>query len=298
MATLMPIEHITPAFGQVIEAVEPKIRQRVWGLEARGDSTVTFAEYTYWAKIERELEIEAERNFRAKQGPWTFKKMIANRFSKGAHQQIGKVEAQGNQDQDVVAAAVNASDEKDAVKVADSGSTSSAVSDEEWRTAARALKTASWGTMFFLITTDILGWSNAPFVFASVGYGTGVAVYIIFGLVAATAGFFLWKIFISLDSGRFPILSYGDLFLRVYGPKTRHFINATQSLKQFCTITVVIFGNAQIISQLAGPSFCFIACLVISVVIGVVLGGIRSLQRLGWICNFSVWMNIVCFVIM
>ena len=34
--------------------------------------------------------------------------------------------------------------------------------DAEWRTAARAMRTASWGQMFFLITTDILGWSGAP----------------------------------------------------------------------------------------------------------------------------------------
>lgn len=37
-----------------------------------------------------------------------------------------------------------------------------AIPDEEWRTAARALRTASWGTIFYLITTDILGWGSTP----------------------------------------------------------------------------------------------------------------------------------------
>jgi hypothetical protein len=36
------------------------------------------------------------------------------------------------------------------------------VTEEEWKTAARALKTTSWGTVFFLITTDILGWGSCP----------------------------------------------------------------------------------------------------------------------------------------
>lgn len=290
MASPMPIEHITPAIGQAIDvAEEPKIRERVWGLEARGDSSVSFAEYTYWAKIERRLEMESERQHRETQGPWSFKQMIKNRFSKG----VGHNEAEA-----ITAGPTDTVDEKNVLQATDNNSSRSAVSDEEWRTAARALKTASWGTIFFLITTDILGWSNAPFVFASVGYGTGVAVYFIFGVAAALAGFFLWTTFIHLDSARFPILSYGDLFLRLYGPKTRHFINVTQSFQQFCSVMVVLFGNAQILSQLAGPNFCFIACLIISMAIGIVLGGIRSLQRLGWLCNFSVWLNIVSFIIM
>ena len=59
---------------------------------------------------------------------------------------------------------------------------------------------------------------------------------------AAAVGFFLWKVFVTLDSARFPICSYGDLFLRVFGPKTRHFINVTQSFQQFCTVMVLILG--------------------------------------------------------
>lgn len=31
------------------------------------------------------------------------------------------------------------------------------VSDEEWITASRAMRTATWGAVFYLITTDILG---------------------------------------------------------------------------------------------------------------------------------------------
>jgi hypothetical protein len=37
-----------------------------------------------------------------------------------------------------------------------------AVTDDEWQNASRALRTASWSAVFYLITTDILGPFNVP----------------------------------------------------------------------------------------------------------------------------------------
>lgn len=108
----------------------------------------------------------------------------------------------------------------------------------------------------------------------------------------------LWKVFVSLDSTRFPILSFGDLFLRVFGVQSRRIINILQSLQMFCSVCVVVFGNAQLISQLAGPNLCFVACIAISMAVGMVSIFVRSLQRIGWICNLAVWLNITSFIIM
>lgn len=94
------------------------------------------------------------------------------------------------------------------------------------------------------------------------------------------------------------MLSYGDIFFRIFGPKTRHFINVAQSLQQFCTVMVLIFSKGRIISLLAGPNLCFIVCMIIIMLIGIVGGSIRSLQRLGWICNLSVWFNMISFISM
>lgn len=130
------------------------------------------------------------------------------------------------------------------------------------------------------------------------GYGPGVALYVVFGIFAGISGFMLWKVFIELDSSRFPMLSFGDLFFRVFGKKTRQAINIAQSVQQFCSVMVLILGSGTVVSQLAGPGLCFIVCMIIVMVVGIITGSVRSLQRLGWICNLSVWMNIVCFVIM
>ncbi|TQV91887.1 hypothetical protein V2A60_006012 [Cordyceps javanica] len=307
---------------------------RGYGIDYRVDPTVSFAEFRYWAKVEREEEREAERLYLERRGPMTLTKMIKSRFSKGVHHDNKKMDQQdaaripgpsteekggsehtsiagrfkgvlnksssGGDEKDearenkaLAASALN--EDKNAPSVAH-GDSSSASLDEEWKTAARALRTAGWSSIFFLVTTDILGWSGTPFVFASVGYGTGVALYVVFGIAASLSGLMLWKIFTTLDSSRYPMLSYGDIFFRIFGPKTRHFINVTQSLQQFCTVMVLIFSKGRIISLLAGPHLCFIVCMIIIMAIGMVFGSIRSLQRLGWICNLSVWFNIISFI--
>lgn len=150
----------------------------------------------------------------------------------------------------------------------------------------------------FVSRVALTGSCLYSFVFASVGYGTGVALYVVFGIAATVSGFMLWKVFTTMDSSRYPMLSYGDLFFRVFGPKTRHFINITQSIQQFCTVMVLILSKGRTISQLAGPELCFIACMTIIMGCGMVFGSIRSLQRLGWLCNISVWFNIVSFISM
>lgn len=63
------------------------------------------------------------------------------------------------------------------------------------------------------MTTDILGFQSTPSVFASVGYGTGTALYVIFALAAGASGWMIWRTFLGLDSSRYPMLSYGDPYV-------------------------------------------------------------------------------------
>jgi hypothetical protein len=49
--------------------------------------------------------------------------------------------------------------------------TRAVVSDEEWTNASRALRTATKGAIFYLITTDILGPFGLPYAFATMGWG-------------------------------------------------------------------------------------------------------------------------------
>ena len=45
------------------------------------------------------------------------------------------------------------------------------VTDEDWINASRAIRTATAGAIFYLITTDILGPFGLPYAFATTGWG-------------------------------------------------------------------------------------------------------------------------------
>ena len=55
------------------------------------------------------------------------------------------------------------------------------ISEEEYIQASRAVRTATWGAVFFLITTDILGPWTTAYAFRQMGYGPGAVLYTIFG---------------------------------------------------------------------------------------------------------------------
>ncbi|KAI7553285.1 amino acid transporter-like protein [Hortaea werneckii] len=311
-----PANHPTAEMEMAIEAEARRasnvsteknvVQERTWGLAARVDETVTFEEYTFWAKLEREMEQEEERRFKAEHGSYPLLELIKGKFSAE-----GRARQKREKEQRVMAlqssieshpAPVAETKEGGQVQSRDASLASSnqdplKPTDAEWRVAARAMRTASWGQMFFLITTDILGWSGAPFVFSGVGYGTGVALYIIFGIFACFSGWALWKIFLDMDSSRYPMCSYGDPFFRLFGKKSRHCINFAQSLQQFLTVAVLIMSKSLNISQIAHSSLCFSGVMVLVMGIGMISGIIRSLKKIGWLSNAAVFMNITNFLI-
>jgi hypothetical protein len=118
--------------------------------------------------------------------------------------------------------------------------------------------------------------------------------------ITASAGFYLWWVFIEMDSDRYPLRDYGAAFYRVFGPTSRHIINVLQSIQMILTLGSLILGMGQSIAQIsAGTSkpLCFVVCLLIFVILGVGLGQVRTLQRLGWLSNFAVWMNVLSVII-
>ena len=141
---------------------KPQVMERVWGFAARTDSSVSYEEYRYWAKIEREMEVEEEKVFQAEHGS-PLRDQIKNSFTKGGRAQMkadkqARLERLQTLGEKTAPAATTSPSDSDNGQQPDQ----LRVSDAEWRNAARALRTASWGQAFFLITTDILGWSGAP----------------------------------------------------------------------------------------------------------------------------------------
>lgn len=109
--------------------------------QVHNDPSILFEEYLHYATITRAEEREYEGNIINRKDPWSLGGVIKNRFSKG---HVHEVNAVVNED-----------------TIVTTHNNVSTVTDLEWRQASRALRTASWGSIFFLITTDILGPSAA-----------------------------------------------------------------------------------------------------------------------------------------
>ncbi|KAI2465360.1 transmembrane amino acid transporter protein-domain-containing protein [Annulohypoxylon bovei var. microspora] len=266
-------------------------------IEHFSDRTVSFEEYMHYAAITRAEEEEANAQFIAARGPRSIKNVIKGRFYKGP------ADPAVSTPQVAESLSAKETDEKghnnSALQTTErTGSGSYGVTDAQRHAAGRAMRTASWGTIFYLITTDILGPAGAPWAFAQLGYGPGVALYTVFGAMSYYSGWILWKVFCGLDSNKFPIRGYGDFFFRIFGARARHFVNVAQALQLLLTVAVLVLSNGQSISQISRGSsgdsmgICFVACMLIFMAAGFVLGQIRTLQRLGWLANLSVWLTV------
>lgn len=110
--------------------------------QVHNDSSVLFEEYLHYAKITRAEERAYEGNIINRKEPWSLGGIIKNRFSKGHVHEVNAVVGEDS--------------------IVTTHNNYSTVTDLEWRQASRALRTAGWGTVFFLITTDILGPGGAP----------------------------------------------------------------------------------------------------------------------------------------
>lgn len=173
MEHIAPVTHPAPELDVVTEQQmrkpsvvasvdeKPQVMERTWGFAARTDSTVTYEEYTYWAKIEREMETEENKVFQAEHGS-PLAESIRNVFSKSGREKTKAAKEARLQTLKELNEKQPAGVVTDVVDNSHTAESALKVSDAEWRNAARALRTASWGQMFFLITTDILGWSGAP----------------------------------------------------------------------------------------------------------------------------------------
>ncbi|KAI7351815.1 hypothetical protein KC354_g12273 [Hortaea werneckii] len=225
---------VAAAVDDVATGQVNNIRQRTSGLAAR-----------------REMEAEENKRFKVARGPRKLTNIIKSRFSTGKQPPSESSDEKERRERAIQPLDEAKRPEDNQMQISEPSASSDPVrvTDEIWRTAARALRTASWSTIFYLITTDILGWSSCPFVFATVGYGAGVALYVVFGLFAGFSGYCIWRVFLGLDPSRYPMLSFGDTYFRIYGPKARHFINVTQSIQQFFTVAVLVLGCSTTIAQ-------------------------------------------------
>ncbi|KAJ5176700.1 amino acid transporter [Penicillium canariense] len=238
------------------------------------DPTVTFEEYYHYAQKTR----EEEDTFGGKETG-----IMSIFFPSKNDSGVQQIAENGSKD----ATQINTTDEASRMMV----------TDEEWTNASRALRTATRGAIFYLITTDILGPFGLPYAVASMGWGPGIALYTVFAGLAGYSGYLLWVTFMGLDSYQFPIHSFGDIGFRLYGPWLRYLFNILQSIQLLLNVGLIVMGNGMALSQVAKFKVCFIVCCVIWAAAGFALGQVRTLQKFGWLANVAVWLNLLCMFV-
>ncbi|SOV08725.1 related to neutral amino acid permease [Ustilago sp. UG-2017a] len=173
---------------------------------------------------------------------------------------------------------------------------------KESRNAHRAIKTASWVGIFYLITTDILGPYGAPYAMSQNGWVTGNVMYIVMGFCAWWCGIILWKLFLQLDSARYPVKTYGDLGERIVGHPMRWTFNALQTLQLIINVGLICLTNGQALSQVisgapGNANLCFSVCVVLFSLIGMAFAQVQTFRGLGFAASTAVYQNIAIVII-
>lgn len=235
------------------------------------DPAVTFEEYRYYAQRTR----EAERHLESPNLLW--RDIITRKTTKDADNLYGGGE---------VSQASFATPE-----------TRLQITDEEWINASRAMRTASWGAAFYLITTDILGPYGVGFAIGTLGWGPGIALYTVFGFMAGYSGYLIWHTYIGLDSYEFPCRNYGDLAFRTWGTTARYVTNVLQGLGLLLLLGQVTIQYGQNISQVSKFRLCYVVCPLLFIIAGFFMTQIRTLKNYGLVANFAVFLNLLVIFI-
>lgn len=170
--------------------------------------------------------------------------------------------------------------------------------------AQRMLRIAKTSSVFFLITTDILGPSNAPYAVSQMGWVPGVILYVLFGVAAAFGGWLLNICFCKVDSNNYPIRTYSDLAGRIVSPWFRYPFGLLQFIQMILNCGAILLSTAQAVSQMlvvnkGRDPFCFTVDILVWALLCMILGQICSLGKFAYIANSAVWMNIaICIITM
>lgn len=236
------------------------------------DPAVTFEEYQYYARRTR----EEEKHLESPKLRW--REIINRKNTEDARQ-------------------INAGLDHNAWKVPEvnfaNESNRLQVTDEEWRNASRAMRTASSGAAFYLITTDILGPYGVGFAMGTLGWGPGIALYTVFGFMAGYSGYLIRHVYLGLDSYEFPCRNYGDLAFRTWGTTARYVTNILQALGLLLILGQVTIQYGQNISQVSQFRLCYIVCPLLFVIAGFFMTQIRTLKAYGLVASFAVWLNLL-----
>ncbi|KAL8908549.1 MAG: hypothetical protein Q9207_000759 [Kuettlingeria erythrocarpa] len=116
-----------------------------------------------------------------------------------------------------------------------------------------------------------------------------------------SGGFLLRRMFLQLNSGSNPLRSFGGVAYRVAyrvaWTVARHMFNVFQSAQVLFNVGIMIIHNGQSLSQISKGSVCFVILCLVWAIAGAPTGQIPTLEKLCWLANFAIWVNVLMLII-
>lgn len=157
---------------------------------------------------------------------------------------------------------------------------------------------------FFLITADVLGPFQGPYVFSQVGYVPGAIVYVIMGIMAFIAGVNLNVLYLRLDSDKMPVRNYGYLVHRIWGWYGKVITDFFFIIQLIFQMGELLLTNSQSLGLIIDGSngggkhhVCFSVLVVIFMVINLLFSPMRSLKTISWLSMWSLFLAICAIII-
>lgn len=93
----------------------------------------------------------------------------------------------------------------------------------------------------------------------------------------------LWRLFLALDSARYPVKTFGDIGERIFGTWARYVIVVLQTIQLVINVGLICLSSGQSLSQMENTSLCFSVSVLVWALLGMVVAQVRTLKNFGYI---------------
>ncbi|PWN31562.1 uncharacterized protein FA14DRAFT_162559 [Meira miltonrushii] len=170
------------------------------------------------------------------------------------------------------------------------------------------LRQITWMRCVYLITSDVLGPYQGPYVYSQVGYVPGTIVYVVMGLMAYLAGCILSVLYLRTDSDRMPVRSFGSLVGRVWGFWGKAVTDVFFIIQLIFQCGLLLLTNSQGLGMIIDGSgtnpdgspkhhLCFSVMIVVFLAINIGFSFIRSLKPIAKMGTLSLYLAIASVII-
>lgn len=170
------------------------------------------------------------------------------------------------------------------------------------------LRRVTWLRCVYLITSDILGPYQGPYVYSQVGFVPGTLVYVVMGVMAYLAGCILSVLYLRVDSDRMPVRSFGTLVHRIWGFKGKVIAEFFFIVQLIFQCGLLLLTNSQSLAGIIDGSslrpdgssrhhLCFSVLIAVFMIVNILFSFIRSLKPIAKMGQISLYLAIASVII-